>query len=205
MPMTLAAAWLALMLQPVAAPDARAKTEEQVKNAVLGSNIAYAKNELPVYWTFFAPDLTQWLPEGRVDLPTYKKQWEAFVKGGGRVEQADVADLVVQLSPSGDSAVASYRLTVTTRQADGKASTDVMQETDVLFKRLGGWKIVHLHYSPAKMSREGGAPVPARAGPASPAPVELRSFFRVSDTTGLTRRSDDRSGRLGSLRALASR
>jgi hypothetical protein len=46
--------------------------------------------------------------------------------------------------------VASYRLTVTTRQADGNASTEVMQESDVLFKRLGGWKIVHLHYSPAK-------------------------------------------------------
>jgi ketosteroid isomerase-like protein len=150
MPMTIAAAWLALMLQPATAPDARAKAEEQVRNAVLGSNIAYAKNDLPVYWTFFAPDLTQWLPEGRVDLPTYKKQWEKFVKDGGRVEQADVADLVVQLSPSGDSAVASYRLTVTTRQADGKASTDVMQESDVLFKRLAGWKIVHLHYSPAK-------------------------------------------------------
>ena len=125
-------------------------TTASVNSLLLGSNIAYAKNDLPVYWTFFAPDLTQWLPEGRVDLPTYKKQWEKFVKDGGRVEQADVDDLVVQLSPSGDSAVASYRLTVTTRQADGKASTDVMQESDVLFKRLGGWKIVHLHYSPAK-------------------------------------------------------
>ena len=39
---------------------------------------------------------------------------------------------------------------VTTRQPDGKTATEVMQETDVLFRRLGAWKVVHLHYSPAK-------------------------------------------------------
>ena len=78
------------------------------------------------------------------------EQWEKFVKDGGRVEQADVSDLVIQLGPSNDSAVASYRLTVTIRAPDGKATTEVNQETDVLLKRLGAWKIVHLHYSPAK-------------------------------------------------------
>jgi len=155
MTVAFAAAFFALALQPAVTPDARAKAEEQVKNAVLGSNIAYAKNDLAVYWTFFAPDLSQWLPEGRLDLPGYKKQWEKFVRDGGRVEQADVSDLVIQLGPSGDAAVASYQLTVTTRQPDGKASTDVMQESDTLFKRLNGWKIVHLHYSPSK-AKSGG-------------------------------------------------
>jgi ketosteroid isomerase-like protein len=149
MPVSLAA-WLVLLVQASATPDARAKAEEQVRAAVIGVNIAYAKNELPVYWTFYGQDLTQWWPEGRVDLPSYQQQWEKFVKDGGRIEQADVADLVVQLGPSYDSAVASYRLTVTTRQPDGTTATEVMQETDVLFKRLGAWKIVHLHYSPAR-------------------------------------------------------
>jgi ketosteroid isomerase-like protein len=150
MPLLLAAAWLGLLVQAEQAPDARAKAEEQVRSVVVGANIAYAKNDLPVYWTFYALDLTQWWPEGRVDLAAYKQQWEKFVKEGGRVEQADVSDLVVQLGPSLDSAAASYRLTVTIRQPDGAATTEVMQETDVLFRRLGGWKIVHLHYSPSK-------------------------------------------------------
>ena len=114
MPVTLAACLL-LLLQASPAPSARAKAEEQVKAAVIGANLAYAKNDLPVYWTFYAPDLTQWWPTGGVDLPTYKKQWEKFIKDGGRIEQADVQDLAIQLGPSNDSAVASYRLTVTTK------------------------------------------------------------------------------------------
>jgi ketosteroid isomerase-like protein len=153
MPVTLVACLL-LLLQASPAPNARAKAEEQVRAAVIGANLAYAKNDLPVYWTFYAPDLTQWWPTGRVDLPTYKKQWEKFIKDGGRIEQADVQDLVIQLGPSNDSAVASYRLTVTTREPDGKATTEVMQETDVLFKRLGAWKVVHLHYAPAPARKE---------------------------------------------------
>ncbi len=150
MPTSLLAVSLLWLVQAPVAPDARGKAEAQVRSAVLGANIAYAKNDLPVYWTFYAPDLTQWWPEGRVDLPAYKQQWEKFVKDGGRVEQADVSDLVIQLGPSNDTAVASYRLTVTTRAPDGKAATELMQETDVLMKRLGAWKIVHLHYSPAR-------------------------------------------------------
>jgi ketosteroid isomerase-like protein len=142
-----------LLFQASSAPDARAKAEEQVKNAVHGANLAYAKNDLPVYWSFYGQDLTQFWPTGRVDLPTYKAQWEKFVKDGGRVEQAEVKDLVIQVGPSNDTAVATYLLTVTTRQPDGKAATEVMQETDVLVKRLGAWKVIHLHYSPANPAR----------------------------------------------------
>ena len=58
---------------------------------MIGANIAYAKNDLPVYWTFYAPDLTQWWPRAAWTCPTYKKQWEKFVKDGGRIEQADVS------------------------------------------------------------------------------------------------------------------
>jgi ketosteroid isomerase-like protein len=153
MPLTLAVLSL-LLLQASPPANARAKAEEQVKSAVIGANLAYVKNDLPVYWSFYAPDLTQWWPTGRVDLPTYKTQWEKFIKDGGRIEQADVQDLVIQLGPSNDSAVASYRLTVTTRNPDGQATTEVMQETDVLMKRLGAWKIVHLHYSPAPKPKD---------------------------------------------------
>jgi ketosteroid isomerase-like protein len=149
--MSLTLVALTLLLQPSSAPDARAKAEEQVRNAVIGANLAYAKNDLPVYWSFYGQDLTQFWPEGRVDLAAYKTQWEKFVKDGGRVEQADVKDLVIQIGPSNDSAVATYLLTVTTRQPDGKAETAVMQETDVLVKRLGAWKVIHLHYSPARV------------------------------------------------------
>jgi ketosteroid isomerase-like protein len=56
-------------------------------------------------------------------------------------------DLVVQLSPAGDAAVASYRLDVETKGTDGASTRETLQETDVLFRGDAGWRIVHLHYS----------------------------------------------------------
>ncbi|PYT34144.1 MAG: hypothetical protein DMF52_13645 [Acidobacteria bacterium] len=35
------------------------------------------------------------------------------------------------------------------RQPDGSLSASWHQETDVLFKRNGRWRVVHLHDSPA--------------------------------------------------------
>jgi len=57
----------------------------------------------------------------------------------------------VQVDLAGDAAVATYILEVTPRK-DGKpeAAVERNQETDVLFKRRGEWKIVHVNYGPAK-------------------------------------------------------
>jgi ketosteroid isomerase-like protein len=131
----------------------RAKTlpdnpEEQIRELEDKVNGAYAANDLPTYFSYYAPDFTQWLPEGRTDLPAYQKQWTAFVHGGGRVESANYSDLHIQVGPSGDTAVASYILHVRTRSAKGEVSEEDNQESDVFFKRGGGWKIVFLHYSP---------------------------------------------------------
>ena len=112
-------------------------------------NAAYAANDLDKYFSYYADDLTQWWPSGRVSLASYRESWTKFVKSGGRVEAADVSDLEVQLGPSGDTAIATYRLTVRTRSPKGEVSTEENQETDVWFRRDGRWRIVHLHYSPA--------------------------------------------------------
>lgn len=62
---------------------------------------------------------------------------------------AEIADLQIKVGPSQDSAVASYLLRVKTKSSRGE-SDDTYQETDVLFKRDGAWKVVYLHYSPAR-------------------------------------------------------
>ena len=84
----------------------------------------------------------------RVELPTYKTQWTKLLQDGGKVLENEVSDLVVQVAPSGDSAVASYAIRVVTRQADGKVTKERVHETDVWFKKGGSWRVVHLHYSP---------------------------------------------------------
>lgn len=140
--------WVSLVLAAAqAVPSGPSSAAEQVRRLEQAVNAAYAANDLPRYFSFYAPELTQWWPEGRVDLPAYQKRWRAFVGGGGRVLAAKISDLVVQVSPDSDAAVASYRLHVETRDEHGTVTTDELQETDVLFEEAGAWKIVHLHYS----------------------------------------------------------
>jgi ketosteroid isomerase-like protein len=126
-----------------------ANAEQEIRALEEKANAAYAANDLPTYFSFYASDLTQWLPEGRTDLPSYQKEWTDFIQGGARVELVNLSDMHIQVGPSGDTAVASYLLHVRTRDAKGQVSDEDNQESDVFFKRVGVWKIVFLHYSPA--------------------------------------------------------
>lgn len=125
------------------------ETEREVRELEQKVNAAYQANDLALYFSFYAPNLSQWFPEGRTDLPSYRKQWTEFIQSGGRIEAVKISDLHIQLSPSEDAAVASYLLHVRTRLEKGQITEEDNQETDVLFKRGGVWKIVFLHYSPA--------------------------------------------------------
>ncbi len=112
-------------------------------------NAAYAKNDLPAYFAYYADDFVQWLPEGRTDLEKYKKDWTAYVNAGNEVQGVEIRELVIRVDAAEDSAVANYTLYVKTKLADGKITEEENQETDVWFKRNGAWKVVALHYSPA--------------------------------------------------------
>jgi ketosteroid isomerase-like protein len=125
------------------------QAEKEVLDLEQKMNASYAANDLPSYFAYYSPDFTQWLPEGRTDLPQYEKMWTAFIKSGGGVESVQLSDMHVQIDPSADTAVASYLLRVKTRSAKGVVSDENFQESDVWFKRNGEWKVVHLHYSPA--------------------------------------------------------
>ena len=139
-------------LAPAAAQSGDAAAAERDVRAVIAAyNADYARNDLDAYFRAFAPDLTQWFPQGRVNLPSYRASWTKYIGAGNKVEAAEVRDLRVQVGPSADSAVATYVLRVTTRSAKGEVSTEDNQETDVLFKRGGAWRIVHVNYAPARV------------------------------------------------------
>jgi ketosteroid isomerase-like protein len=127
-----------------------AAAEKAVRGFIDTYNAAYGRNDLDAYFKAFAPDLTQWFPSGRVDLPSYQASWRKYIGAGNRLERVEVRDLQVQLGPALDAAVATYILRVTTRTAKGEVSTEDNQETDVLFKRGGAWTIVHVNYAPAR-------------------------------------------------------
>jgi ketosteroid isomerase-like protein len=121
--------------------------EKEVRDLEQKWNAAYAANDLPTYFAYYSKDLTQLLPEGRMDLPEYEKMWTDYVKNVARVESVEISDLHVQVGPSGDAAVASYLLHVKSRTVKGEITEEDNRESDVLFKRNGAWKVVFLHYS----------------------------------------------------------
>jgi ketosteroid isomerase-like protein len=93
----------------------RAKTppdnpEQEIRELEEKVNSAYAANDLPAYFSYYASDFSPWLLEGRTDLPTYEKDWTRFIQGEGPVESAAFSDLRIQVGPGGDTAVASYIL-----------------------------------------------------------------------------------------------
>ena len=141
-----------ILLVPVSflATSARPRptpAEDEVRDLEQRVNAAYEANDLPKYFSFYAPDFSQFLPEGRTDLGAYQKEWTAYIGEGNRVQKVDISDLHIQVGPNKDTAVASYILHVRTKLKDGKITEEDNQESDVLFKRDGQWKIVFLHYS----------------------------------------------------------
>lgn len=129
-------------------------TEKEVRDLEEKINATYAANDLPNYFAYYSKDFTQWLPEGRTDLPEYRKMWTDYVKNVARVESVELSDVHVQVGPSGDAAVASYLLHVKSRTVKGEITEEDNQESDVLFKRDGVWKVVFLHYSPAPKKKQ---------------------------------------------------
>jgi ketosteroid isomerase-like protein len=131
------------------AARAMASVEDEIKDFEQRANAAYEANDLPKYFSFYSSDFTQYLPEGRTDLTQYRKDWTAYIGEGNRVQKVELSDMHIQVGPSKDSAVASYILHVRTKLKDGKISDEDNQESDVLFKRNGEWKVVFVHYSTA--------------------------------------------------------
>lgn len=143
-----------LLAAPVAYLAVQAKprptsVEDEIKGVEQRANAAYEANDLPKYFSFYAPDFTQFLPEGRTDLAQYKKDWTAYIGEGNRVQKVELSDMHIQVGPNKDTAVASYILHVRTKLKDGKITDEDNQESDVLFKRNGQWNVVFLHYSTA--------------------------------------------------------
>ncbi len=133
-----------LLLSACVTPLSADMQIRQLENRV---NAAYAANDLPTYFTFYADDLRALFPDGPTTLPAYKAEWTSFIKSGGAIESFKDSDMQIQVGPSGDTAVASYLATVTTRTPGKGVTASSFSETDVWFKRDGNWKIAEIHYS----------------------------------------------------------
>ncbi len=129
--------------------SASEKAVAEIKEFEERFNKAYEANDLRGYFDFYTSDMTQFYQQGRLDLPDYRKLWEKEVADGGGMEKVTIADMAIQIGPSLDAAVAAYRIFTRQRHPGGAATDTWNQETDVLFKRDGRWKVAHVHYSDA--------------------------------------------------------
>ena len=127
----------------------REKALAEVKDFTERFNAIYEANDWKAYWGFYADDMTQYWEQGRLDIDDYKTYWEKQLAGGAKILEVKTADPVFHVSPANDAAVAAYRIFTRMRQPDGTISASWHQETDVLFRRDGRWRVVHLHDSPA--------------------------------------------------------
>ncbi len=126
----------------------------QIRKLEAKVNAAYAANDLPAYFAFYADDLRALYPDGPSTLPAYRTEWTAFLKRGGAIKSFNDRDMRIQVSPSGDAAVASYLATVKILTPGKGVATSSFSETDVWFRRDGRWKIVEIHYSENPVPRK---------------------------------------------------
>lgn len=123
-------------------------TERQIAQLERESNDAYAANDLPKYFSYYADDMSAIFSNTRTNLADYRSSWTKSVQGGAPVESVKIADLQVRVSPAGDTAVASYQIDVRTKHPNAKATNEHAIETDVWTRLPSGWKITHIHYCP---------------------------------------------------------
>jgi len=121
--------------------------EDEVRAAAEAFNTAYATNDVEAYFGHYADDATLYYYGARQDLSAYHEEWTAMMEAGGGVEVNEMSDLVIQIMPGGETAIATSFIDNRTRSAEGEVSTVRAFETDVWQKIDGKWKIVSLHYS----------------------------------------------------------
>ena len=159
-----------------------ARVEQEIRDIEKAFNASYERNDLPTYWTFFTEDLSQFFDSGRVSLEQYKKDWTAFIEGGGAILEARIDDLQVRVSPQGDAAGAAYRLFIRMRDPKGQETSTWYLESDTWFKRDKRWQVVQLHYSaehpptpPATAAGAGAGTVASLGVPPRPDTCGLRT------------------------------
>ncbi len=138
----------ACLLAPV--PSLAADVAQEITGLEAAVNKAYATNDLPAYFAYYADDFRGLFPEGVSSKPEYVKSWTAFINSGGKIEKFTYSGMVVQVSTAGDAAVASYHALASTKNPGKPVEDDKYDETDVWFHRGNAWKLVEVHYSEAK-------------------------------------------------------
>lgn len=142
-----------VVMNSLVTPAMATTPADEIQKLEAGFNAAYAANDLPKYFSYYADDFRGLFPDGPITLADYRKEWTASVKAGNIVQSFKYTDLQITVSPGEDAAVASYRATARMRYVGKPPVDEGYYETDVFFKRGGVWKLVEVHYSVAAVKK----------------------------------------------------
>lgn len=133
--------------------------DQEVLDFLLHHLKAIQENDFATYRATTSEDLTLyewWVTPHRIDgLPFHEFMMQANAERGtvfgaegeGHAQtRFDLANLRIQRY--GDTAIASYTLLISTATRDG-VRVAAHNESRVMIKQDGAWKVVHVHKSPA--------------------------------------------------------
>lgn len=122
--------------------------EQEVWNVIEAFNRTFAENDPERYFTFIDDDIIVLTPSNPYRIEGIRDDREEFEFG--LREGYNHVDYFQELQPDvrvlGDAAVVTY-YSRGSYGSEGKSRTTYLKETDVLAKRNGQWKIVHIHVS----------------------------------------------------------
>jgi ketosteroid isomerase-like protein len=138
-----------LRAEPPSTEDVTGSTiESEVWRVIEELNIAFARNDLAKYFSYIDSGVTVITPSNPYRVEGIQDDREEFEyglkKGTGRVGYFQEFQPKVQLF--GEIAVVTY-YTRGSYGPEGQEKIRYYKETDVLCKKDGKWKVVHIHVS----------------------------------------------------------
>ena len=134
------------LISHAALPASSASVEQEIARLEKDCNDAYAANNLPKYFSYYADDAVLIFINERTTVPAYRKMWTEEIKTKP-LESVKLADMVIRVMPAADTAIASYQIEIRTHQPGGKMTDEKFFETDVWVRKGDAWKLGHVHFS----------------------------------------------------------
>lgn len=123
-------------------------TESQVLQVIKDFNLSFKNNDPDKYFTYIDDQITVITPSNPYRVEGIKDDREEFEYGirSGAARVGYFQEMQPKVQLYGDVAVVTY-FSRGSYGPEGQAKTFYYKETDVLARKDGSWKIVHIHVS----------------------------------------------------------
>ena len=109
---------------------------------------AYRRGDVDGYLSYYTSDARMFIQDRMMTLQELAQVVRSQFDQGARVLDLKVtSDVDLQISDTGDAAVASFSWWESFQNPDGSVSNSSFHETDIWFRSSGRWKVVNFHFT----------------------------------------------------------